>query len=226
MDVVAAAGLAPVSAPGLSPGPVSPPVPRALLEELLAERGDLWRGKGETACAEPGLASGFAALDRALVGGGWPNAGLCEILTDSPGPGLALILPALARLGRQRPWILMAAPPLLPYAPALAARGMEPGRLLVVTCQPVLWVMEQALQAGSCAAVIGWIERGTMADLRRLQLASVQTRTPAFVFRPPAVATQPSPAGLRLQLGAMTPNQLELRLLKQRGRSATVKLRF
>ncbi|MBK5969906.1 MULTISPECIES: translesion DNA synthesis-associated protein ImuA [Thiorhodovibrio] len=202
----------------------SAPVRDARLEALLAQRGDLWRGRSGASCEAPGMATGFALLDQALVGGGWPQAGLCEILTDQPGPGLALILPLLARLGARRPWILMAAPPLLPYAPALAAAGLRLSRLLVVTRQPALWVMEQGLQAASCAAVVGWLDRGTAADLRRLQLASTQTQTPAFVFRPPPMSRQPSPARLRLQLCAMTQNRLELRLLKQRGRTATISL--
>lgn len=196
----------------------------ARLEALLAERRDLWRGQGSAACSEPGMATGFAPLDQALAGGGWPQAGLCEILTDRSGPGLALLLPVLARLGTRRPWILMAAPPLVPYAPALAAAGLALDRLLVVTRQPVLWVMEQALQAASCAAVVGWLDHAGVADLRRLQLASTQTRTPIFVFRSPRMARQPSPARLRLQLCGITHEGLELRLLKQPGRRATIRL--
>jgi hypothetical protein len=38
------------------------------------------------------------------------------------------------------------------------------------------------------------------------------------------MSRQPSPARLRLQLCAMTQNRLELRLLKQRGRTATISL--
>jgi cell division inhibitor SulA/protein ImuA len=217
---------------------------RACLEELLSQRTDLWRGTGRVAVAESGVASGFSALDAVLVGGGWPRAGLCEILTQCPGPGLALILPALIRLlggglggglrgelGGERPWILIAAPPLLPYAPALAARGLDPQRLLVVREShlrgvPVTWVMEQGLQAGCCLAVVGWMGRGAGAALRRLQLAAVQSQTLAFVFRPPSMARQPSPAGLRLQIASSRDGDIELNLLKQPGRSGAIRLRL
>lgn len=189
------------------------------LDVLLAERADVWRGRGaEAKTAEVGLPTGFARLDRALLHGGWPTAGLCEILTDMPGAGLSLILPALIALSERRPWLLMAAPPLLPYAPALAACGLDVGRMLVVTGhQECAWVMEQGLRDGSCAAVIGWMDRMTAAQLRRLQLAALESQTLVFLFRSSAQTEQASPARLRLRLRSTADGAREAVLLKQRG---------
>jgi len=71
--------------------------------------------------------TGHAALDAELPGGGWPAAGLTELLLPAPGCGeLRLLAPALAGLS-----VLWVAPPLLPYAPALAALGLAVHRLTV-----------------------------------------------------------------------------------------------
>ena len=57
----------------------------------------LWRAD-EVIEAEAGstVASGFAAIDAVLPGGGWPQGQLVELLVDSPGLGeLSLLAPAL-----------------------------------------------------------------------------------------------------------------------------------
>jgi protein ImuA len=49
------------------------------------------------------LASGHAALDAQLPGGGWPVGALTELLLPHPGVGeLRLLAPALAALQRQQ----------------------------------------------------------------------------------------------------------------------------
>jgi hypothetical protein len=77
---------------------VSPRLQRLPLQQLLAARADLWQGRVASGALTAGIPTGFAALDQCLPWGGWPSDGLTEILTDQPGAGLALILPALARL--------------------------------------------------------------------------------------------------------------------------------
>lgn len=79
----------------------SPRPDRAPLQQLLATRADLWRGRVETSAVAEGMSTGFSALDQSLPWRGWPTDGLIEILSDQPGAGLALILPALARLGAE-----------------------------------------------------------------------------------------------------------------------------
>lgn len=68
------------------------------LERLLAERADLWRGRSNAAAWDEGVRTGFAELDQLLPWHGWPVNGLTELLTDQPGIGLTLLLPALRRL--------------------------------------------------------------------------------------------------------------------------------
>ena len=200
------------------------------LAQLLAHPA-LWLGRN-AAC--PGaVPTGFAALDAGLPGNGWPQAGLVEILAPRLGAGeLPLLLPALALLTR-RPaarWCAWIAPPLEPFAPALAARGLRLSRVLVVRADRgapseggarlPLWACEQALRSGACDAALAWLEPLQSRTLRRLQLAAERGRTLAFLFRAlsKAVVREPTHAVLRV---AVEPSGagVRVRLLKSRGGS-------
>ncbi len=189
----------------------------AVLHALPA--GLVWTGEHFARPAAAGLPSGFAALDAQLPGGGWPRGSITELLLDAPGIGeVELLLPLLAA-ATEPSLNLWVAPPWLPYAPALAARGITPERMLVVrpeTRAATLWATRQALASTACHAVLAWLDRPDMAALRRLQLASEDSGTPLFLFRPLSAARQPSPAGLRLQLSAAAQG-LRVDILKRRG---------
>jgi hypothetical protein len=197
------------------------------LEHLLQKRSDIWRGGALPAAAAPGLSSGFAALDAELPGGGWPRAALSELLCDGPG-AFALLTPALARLSRQAAWLLLVAPPYLPYAPALAERGVDVSRVLLVRPKDrntALWAAEQGLRSAACSAVLCWAEPKETVVVRRLQLAAEEARCPAFLFRQQAMARQPSPAALRLRVEPNT-RGLAVQVLKRRGRPSAAVLQL
>lgn len=175
----------------------------------------------------PGTPSGFAVLDAELPGGGWPAGMLTEILPAHEGIGeLRLLGPALAQLSREGRTIAWIAPPHTPYAPALAATGIDLSRLLIVLTRnqrDALWAAEQALRAKACGAVVLWVPMNKTADyaaLRRLQLAAEGNRGPAFIFRPVQAANTASPAALRLCLDAAD-NGLAVHILKRRGAPLT-----
>jgi len=195
----------------------------------------LWRADERTAddVSGPTLSTGFAALDRELPGGGWPQGQLIELLTDDAGIGeLSLLAPALAQLARVQRctvWVLPvdAAPALstapVPYAPALATAGLDLARTIFVkpaTPREGLWAAEQSLRARHLGAVVSWLPPGIGSDfrtLRRLHLLAQRHQTLAFVLRSASHALAPSPAALRLQLAAQG-TQLAVTLLKRRGR--------
>src|SRR3954464_9934120 len=105
---------------------------RAEALQHVLERHPVWRGSA-LVHAPAAIATGFAALDAELPGGGWPGGALIELLPAAPGIGeLGLVLPALARLTAAGKHAVCLAPPHLPYAPALAAAGLDLTRLLVV----------------------------------------------------------------------------------------------
>jgi len=192
------------------------------LDHLL-QRADLWRG----GAAPPSVASiptGFSALDTLFPGGGWPKGALTEILVPREGIGaLSLVLPTLARLSREKRWLAWVAPPYLPYAPALAAAGIDLSRVLLVhprVGSDGLWAVEQTLRSGTCGAVLAWLETGDMRTLRRLQLAAEAGRCWGLLFRPERLYTQASPAALRIKLEP-EPEGLAVHILKRRGGWAT-----
>lgn len=181
------------------------------------------------------LPTGFAALDRELVGGGWPQPGLAELLCDDVGIGeLSLLLPAHAGLSDARNlsakgmlWVTPPNCPFVPYAPALAQAGIDLKQLIIVKAtqlQEALWAAEQGLLSGSMCIVSVWLPDQQPQDvaLRRLSQAANSSNALCMLMRPLDAAKRPSPAQLRIVLkpAALRPKAegaLELQLLKRRG---------
>jgi cell division inhibitor SulA len=186
----------------------------------------LWRGD-QLAPADDVVASGFAGLDRELPGGGWPKAALIELLADVEGIGeLLLLLPALKRLAQAGEWIALVAPPHIPYAPAFAARGIDPARVIVVEAaedRQRWWAAEQVLRSNSAGALLFWPKTLSAQRARRLQLAAQEGKALAFLFATTAAAVQPSPSPLRLKL-SLAGNRLSIDIFKRRGGVVTAPL--
>jgi len=192
---------------------------RAPLAGLLS-RPDLWRASELACVAEPSLPTGFPVLDAELPGGGWPTGKLTEILPAHEGIGeLRLLSSTLAGLSAADKRLAWIAPPHLPYAPALAAAGIELARLLIVrtrTPREALWAIEQTLASRAFGAVLAWPGSVRYTELRRLQLAAEGSRVLAVLFRPEKAAAEPSPAPLRIAL-ASAADGLAVHILKRRG---------
>lgn len=190
----------------------------------LLEHPAIWRGRS---VARPRtLPTGFPALDEGLPGGGWPRAGLIEILPTCFGAGeLSLLLPALAAATR-RPearWCAWVAPPLQPFAPALAESGVALERVLVVNARKkeakgksALWAFEQMLRSGACDIALAWLRNALPRQIRRLHLAAEQGATLGVLFRPREAARDSSPAALRVAVEPAAPG-VRVTLLKSRG---------
>ena len=197
----------------------------AALDEIL-QRHPVWRG-GPLACAVPALPSGFAELDRELPGGGWPVGALTELFARREGIGeLQLVLPALAALSWAGKRVVWLAPPHLPYAPALAAAGIDFAHLAVVRAagrRDALWAAEQVLRAGSCHALLAWFRGARYEELRRLAVAAEASRACAWLFAASQSHDSASPAALRLALEPAA-SALSVRILKRRGAPAAAPL--
>jgi len=179
----------------------------------------IWRG--DDCAPEPAaVSSGFALLDAVLPGRGWPGAALTEMLLEREGIGeIRLMLPALARLQAQGRDIVWIAPPYRPYAPALAAAGLDLARFLIVRCatsQDALWAYEQALRAPECGAAFAWLAQHDERALRRLQVAAREGRTWGVLWRRPGQRGSATAAPLRLAL-APHDGRLAVSVLKRRG---------
>lgn len=218
-----ALALVPPVAAGGGPDPiglVSVGSPASGLDPLLRSQ-RVWRANAapQPAADVPRRPTGWDALDAVLPAGGWPDAALVEVLVAHDGLGeLSLLLPMLAATATAQRPVLLVAPPYRPYAPAWQRAGVALAGLQVVDAAPrdALWAMEQALRAGSCAAVLGWPLGADDKALRRLQVATESGQCLGIAFRPARAAANPSPAPLRLQLDADAHGP-RLRVLKCRG---------
>lgn len=180
----------------------------------------IWRG--DDCAAEPAaVPTGFAPLDAVLPGGGWPRAAMTEVLLACEGIGeLRLTLPGLARRQAAGDDVVWIAPPHLPYAPALAAAGLDLARLVIVrpaSPADALWACEQALRAPECGAAFLWLQ-GALDDrvARRLQVAAREGGSWGVLWRRPGQHGVAGVAPLRLRLvpaGAL----LAVEVLKRRG---------
>jgi cell division inhibitor SulA/protein ImuA len=126
-------------------------------------------------------------------------------------------------------WCVWVAPPLAPFAPALAAHGVALERVLIVSRSPLhkalsrdaatepLWAFEQSLGSGACDVVMAWARRrpGTR-EIRRLQLAAERGRALGVLFRPQRAERESSHAILRMRLEPIA-HGVRITLLKSRG---------
>jgi protein ImuA len=183
------------------------PVSRLLPD--LAALCHVWRAGELGSASQRTVDTGYAGLNQALPGGGWPQGALIELL--QPQAGLhewGLLAPALAAQQLQAPRQLMVlvGAPYLPFGPALGARQLDMQRLLAVQAQgsALLWATHEALQCADVGSVLAWLPHARSANLRRLQIAAQAHGKLLFVFRPLMARLESSPAPLRLLLESMT----------------------
>jgi protein ImuA len=181
---------------------------------------DVWRAPELARAGERVVATGHAALDAHLPGGGWPVGHLVEIVQSRAGRhAWQLLLPSLVHATADEGGpIVLVNPPHLPFGPALKAQGLAPSRLLKVQtrdAKAALWASEQALRCADVVGVMAWLARSRGADLRRLHLAAAQHDKLLFVFRGVQARNEASPARVRIELEES--EALRVRILKRRG---------
>lgn len=183
----------------------------------------VWRAGGLGSTNHRGVSSGFPAIDAVLPGGGWPPGCLTELIGREPGIGeLRLLVPLLRSLTQARRFVILLAPPLTPYAPALAGFGIDLDYLVVVQARQAadrLWAVEQSLKSAGFGALLAWLPqaRTRPEHLRRLQCAAQSASGPVFLFRELPAQFESSAAPLRLLLLPRPGQQLSVQLLKRRG---------
>ena len=189
------------------------------LSPLLA-RTDLWQASSLSK-KNSGIDTGFSPLNQALHQGGWPKSGLVEILSGRTGSAeLMLLMPSLAKLSQLPGWLVLIAPPYIPYAPAMQHQGANLSRIIIAhprNTSDLLWCTEQALKS-SGNSVVSWLNSPhiTYAKLRKLQLACLNAPGLSALIRPAYTSRQNSPSHLRLSLSSSA-SSLHLHIIKQQG---------
>ncbi|CAN5609151.1 hypothetical protein BH23PSE1_BH23PSE1_19390 [soil metagenome] len=144
------------------------------MESLRARIGRI-EGKGRR--VRRVLPFGIAEVDMRLPGGGLALGALHEIAGGGNGTidGAAAALFAAGIAARARGKVLwcITRPDL--FAPALAQKGLAPGRVIYLEAgndRTVLACLEEGLRHGGLGAVVGEVARLSMTASRRLQLAA------------------------------------------------------
>lgn len=180
---------------------------------------NVWRVQ-DLATGQATLSTGHPVLDQALPGGGWPQAGMVEVLQQRAGQHVwQLLLPGLqAALDQCDGPLVLVGAPYQPFGPSLSGQGFPVERLLCVHADQStarLWAAEQALRCAQVAAVLAWVPQARSDELRRLHLTAQQHSRMLFVFRGWRCRDEASPAPLRLLLEGI--DALEVHILKRRG---------
>jgi|JI9StandDraft_1071089.scaffolds.fasta_scaffold45960_2 protein ImuA len=191
------------------------------LHPALWRASQLGRGTGDY------VACGYPTLAQELPGGGWPLAGMTELLVPQAACAeLQLLSPALKQLAPGK--IVLINTPYRPQILALAALQLDLSQVLWLPCnnpQDALWATEQIVRNQSCSAVLLWQSTSALQKrapafkaetLRRLHIASQAGRSLFCVIRPWESQLSPSPAPLRIKLSVQEQG-LKIDIFKRRG---------
>lgn len=170
------------------------------------------------------IPTGWAALNQALPGGGWPTHGLIELLPQQWGTAewrlTAHALQACTAQGQHRLPIAVLGAPHPPHATGLAQSGIAASQLVWVAqacAADLLWATEQLICANAAGAVVAWLREARPEQIRRLQIAAHQFDGLVFLVRPAAACHAATAAPLRLQVAHAPDWNLQVRILKRRG---------
>jgi protein ImuA len=177
---------------------------RRRLERLRAQLARLDRS--ERAGTGPILALPFAGIEQALPGGGLARGALHELCgapEQAAVAGFAAVLLGRLAADGHVAWI---GPRDELYGPGLLELGLDPARLIVVRARgrdARLWALEEALRSPGLVAALAEVDRLTLTQSRRLQLAAEAKGVTGFLLRPPAAGQVPSAAFTRWGIEAL-----------------------
>jgi protein ImuA len=147
------------------------------------------------------LPLGLPGIDRALPGGGLARGCLHELCGAADhGAALGFAVALLGRLMADGGHVVWIGPRDELFAPGLAELGLAPERLIMVRARAQaarLWALEEALRSPGLAAALAEVDRLSLTESRRLQLAAEAKGVSALLLRPPGAGATPSAAATR-----------------------------
>lgn len=183
-----------------------PPLTGSPHEIAAALRQELERLERRRLPAGSAVASGCAALDKLLPGGGFARGTLVEWLAEDEASGTGTLALLAARQAAVAGGAVVVFDPAERhggrfYPPAAAALGLDLARLIVVRAageRDELWALYQTLRSPGVAAVWASREQLEWRWFRRLQLAAEAGGSVGHLLRPASVRGQPTWSQLQL----------------------------
>lgn len=200
----------------------TPTVPAPNLEQLL-RRGDIWRGHSGHFSEQPTWDTGHPTLNQALLNQGWPVRQLTEVCqAHRQHCEWLLLAPAVRAASQKAQTIVLVNPPARPFAPGLAAQGIDIGQLWWLSAgnkTDFVTSMVTLLKTAYPAIVVGWEPHPMLrySELRKVQLAAAESAGLCLLFRGAYAQQQNSPASLRLYT-QLNSEHLQVIVSKQRGK--------
>ena len=168
------------------------------------------------------ISSSYKNLDVELPNGRWPESCLIEILSrETTASEMLFLIPTLKKIASQNKYLIMLAPPYLPYIPTFQSFGIPEELILIVKTNKVtekLWVIEQSIRNNSFGALLAWIkEPCTFEKLRKVQILAKKGSGLNFIFRSLTAKKNPSPSPLRIAIYSQRYPLIKLDIIKRRG---------
>lgn len=193
------------------------PTRKQTLQHLSRKLREAERTRRRPVAGRESLSTGISALDRLLPEQGLPPGTLVEWLSAGPGSGAGtLAFKVTASLLRPNGNCIVIDPQRTFYP---LASGLEEMTVVYPADErEALWAWEQSLRCSGVEVVIGRLGRLSNQAYRRLQLAAETGGARGFLLRPAEFRSQPSWAGIRLQVESLPTKDFEA------GRLLTVEL--
>jgi protein ImuA len=151
------------------------------------------------------VALGLPGIDGVLPGGGLARGCLHELCGAPAHAALGFAAVLLGRLMADGGHVVWIGPRDELFGPGLAELGLAPERLIVVRARPQkarLWALEEALRSPGLAAALAEVDRLSLTQSRRLQLAAEAKGVTALLLRPLQAGVTPSAAVTRWRIAA------------------------
>jgi len=190
----------------------SPAIDLATVER----RYGLWRGRSVVHQQEA-LPTGHKVLDDSIHIGGWPRAGLLEVLLPQAGvQEFTLLMPAIAQHLKSQKRVALIGLPYLILPSVLKQLGVNPEKIWCIQTPKIedqLWAMQQLLQSGHCLMVLAWQFNNSLRNdvLRKLQVAAKTGQSCGVVFRHERYQQDASPASMRIHLSIAAHKNAEIK---------------
>lgn len=201
-------------------GPVAmSAAPKGLLDPASIHP-SLWRASQLARPVGRVVASGIAALDAELPGGGWAEGCVAELIVKQPGIGeLSILRGALDVVAKRNRPIWLVGCPFAPNAPEFTRLGLAKHVRWVKTESPAdaQWACETILRSSALGALVAWLPRARPESIRRLQGLAAATDAMVFDIRPQSAANDASASPLRLALEPAPGGFVRAHILKRRG---------